>query len=161
MEITTITPKDKLWNKLVNYTNSCDWEAWPILAQKMEENNFLDWEKIFVATEDNNIVGYCTFTKDDWIPNCEYSPFIGFIFVDKNYRWKRVSEKMINTVEEYAKTLNFDKLYIVSDHKWLYENIDLKNAMKKLMSFDVSKVFLLEILNRFIYFSYSDDQHYK
>ena len=87
----------------------------------MKWDNFSDWERIFVATKNDNIVGYCTFTKEDWIPNCEYSPFIGFIFVDKNYRWKRVSEKMINTVEEYAKTLNFDKLYIVSDHKWLYE----------------------------------------
>jgi hypothetical protein len=28
---------------------------------------------------------------------------------------------MINTVEEYAKTLNFGKLYIVSDHTGLYE----------------------------------------
>ena len=28
---------------------------------------------------------------------------------------------MINEVEKYAKTLNFEKLYIVSDHKGLYE----------------------------------------
>ena len=28
---------------------------------------------------------------------------------------------MINTVEEYAKTLNFGKLYIVSDHTGFYE----------------------------------------
>jgi GNAT superfamily N-acetyltransferase len=43
------------------------------------------------------------------------------VFVDKKHRWKRISEKMINAVEEYAKRLDFKQLYIVSDHKWLYE----------------------------------------
>ena len=87
----------------------------------MQWNDFLDWERIFIATENNKIIWFCTFTKEDWIPDCDYSPFVWFIFVDKNHRWKRVSEKMINEAETYAKSLNFKKLYIVSDHKWLYE----------------------------------------
>ena len=87
----------------------------------MKNNDFLDWERIFIATENNKIIWFCTFTKEDWIPDCDYSPFVWFIFVDENHRWKRVSEKMINAVEKYAKTLNFKKLYIVSDHKGLYE----------------------------------------
>ena len=121
MQIKPINQNERLWQKLIDYANNCDWEAWPILAKKMKENNFLARERIFVAIDDENIIWFCTFTKEDWIPNYEYSPFVWFIFVDENYRWKRVSEKMINTVEEYAKTLNFSKLYIVSDHKWLYE----------------------------------------
>ena len=121
MQIKPINQNERLWQKLIDYANNCDWEAWPILAKKMKENNFLARERIFVAIDDENIIWFCTFTKEDWIPNYEYSPFVWFIFVDENYRWKRVSEKMINAVEEYAKTLNFTKLYIVSDHKWLYE----------------------------------------
>ena len=121
MNIKKLNQNEKLWQELIDYANKCDWEAWPILAQKMEENNFLDWEKVFIAIDDEKIVWFCTFTEKDWIPDCEYSPFVWFIFVDDNYRWKRVSEKMINTVEEYAKTLNFKKLYIVSDHQGLYE----------------------------------------
>jgi len=121
MEINFITSKDNLWNKLIDYANSCDWEAGPILAQKMQWNDFSGWERVFIATENDKIIWFCTFTEEDWIPDCNYSPFVWFIFVDENCRWKRVSEKMINTVEEYAKTLSFEKLYIVSDHKWLYE----------------------------------------
>ena len=121
MNIKKLNQNEKLWQELIDYANNCDWEAWPILAQKMEENNFLDWEKVFVSTENDKIIWFCTFTKEDWVPDCDYSPFVWFIFVDDNYRWKRVSEKMINTVEEYAKTLNFKKLYIVSDHQGLYE----------------------------------------
>ena len=121
MEIKPVTFGGIIWNDLIDYANSCDREAWPILAQKMKENNFLDWERIFVATENDKIIWFFTFTQEDWIPDCDYSPFVWFVFVDENHRWKRVSKKMINSVEEYAKTLNFEKLYIVSDHKGLYE----------------------------------------
>lgn len=131
MQIKSINHDEKLWWELINYANNCDWEAWPILAEKMKENNFLDWERIFLTIDDEKIVWFCTFTKEDWIPDCNYSPFIWFIFVDENYRWKRVSEKMINAVEEYSKTLNFDKLYIVSDHKWLYEKYWFEKCDKK------------------------------
>ena len=131
MLINYISSKDDIRNTLLTYANSCDWEAGPILAQKMKENSFSDWEKIFVTTENGKIIWFCTFTKNDWIPNCEYSPFVWFIFVDENYRWKRVSEKMVNEVEKYAKTLNFEKLYIVSDHKGLYEKYWFEKCDKK------------------------------
>jgi GNAT superfamily N-acetyltransferase len=131
MWIISITKRDNLRNELINYSKNYNREAWPILAQKMEENIFLDWEKIFVAVDNSKIIWFCTFTKEDWIPNCDYYPFVWFIFVDENYRWKRISEKMINAVEEYAKTLNFEKLYIVSDHKGLYEKYWFKKCDEK------------------------------
>ena len=102
----------------------------------MKENNFLERERIFVAIENEQIIGFCTFTKEDWIPDYEYSPFVWFMFVDKNYRWKRLSEQMINEVEKYAKTLNFEKLYIVSDHKWLYEKYWFEKCDEKMDELD-------------------------
>lgn len=121
MQVKAITKNDELINQIIKYTSNCNREAGPILAQKILSDNFSDWERLFVALENNNIIGYCTFTKEDGIPNCNYTPFVWFIFVDDKHRWKRISEKMINAVEKYAKTLNFKQLYIVSDHKWLYE----------------------------------------
>lgn len=146
MNIVSINSKDNLWNKLIDYANSCDWEAWPILAQKMNENNFLDGERIFVAIENGQIIWFCTFTKEDWIADCDYSPFVWFMFIDKNYRWKRLSEQMINEVEKYAKTLNFEKLYIVSDHKWLYEKYWFEKCDEKIDEFGrVENIFFREI----------------
>ena len=121
MLIIPTIPWDNRREQLISYANDCNRTAWPILAQKMKENNFLERERIFVATENEQIVWFCTFTKEDWIPDYKYSPFVWFIFVDENHRWKRLSEQMINEVEKYANTLNFKELYIVSDHKWLYE----------------------------------------
>lgn len=132
MQVKSVTKNDKLRSILIPYCEDCPRTAWPILAQKMKKNNFLDWERIFVAIENEQIIGFCTFTKEDWIPDCEYSPFVWFMFVDEKYRWKRLSEQMINEVEKYAKTLNFEKLYIVSDHKWLYEKYWFEKCDEKM-----------------------------
>ena len=146
MLIIPITTKHTMRNNLINYANNCSWEAWPILAKKMEENDFSDWEKIFVAIDNEKFVWFCTFTKEDWIPDWEYSPFVWFIFVDENYRWKRVSEKMINEVQKYAKTLNFDKLYIVSDHRWLYEKYWFEKCNEKADEFwRIESIFVRDI----------------
>lgn len=146
MHIKSITNSDLLWTNLIEYANVCTWEAWPILAQRIEWYDFLDWERVFVAIDDGEIIWFCTFTKEDWIPDCDYSPFVWFIFVDDNYRWKRVSEKMINTVEEYAKTLNFKKLYIASDHKWLYEKYWFQKCDEKVDEMGrIESIFFREI----------------
>lgn len=146
MQVKSIIKNDKLRDILIQYCENCPREAWPILAKKMNENNFLDWEKIFVATEDDKIIWFCTFTKEDWIPDCDYSPFVWFMFIDEKYRWNRISEKMINIVEAYARTLNFKKLYIVSDHKWLYEKYWFEKCDEKVDELGrVETIFFREI----------------
>ena len=146
MQIKSTSSNYKLRQELIDYANNCSRAAWPILAQKMKENNFLERERIFVAIENEQIIWFCTFTKEDWIPNCDYSPFVWFIFVDENYRWKRLSEQMINEIEKYAKSLNFGKLYIVSDHKWLYEKYWFEKCDEKVNDLGrVETIFFREI----------------
>ena len=50
-----------------------------------------------------------------------FSPFIGFVFVDERYRGNRISERMINSVIAYAVKLGFEKVYIMSGERGLYE----------------------------------------
>ena len=53
---------------------------------------------------------------------------------------------MINEVEKYAKTLNFEKLYISSDHKWLYEKYWFEKCDEKIDELGrVETVFFREI----------------
>jgi predicted GNAT family N-acyltransferase len=87
----------------------------------MENNAFSGWEKVFAALDGDNIAGYCTLAQNDCISNVEYTPYIGFIFVGEQYRGKRLSEKMILFAMDYSKKLNFNNVYIVSDHINLYE----------------------------------------
>ena len=83
---------------------------------------FADWERVFTAFEDGSPVGFCTLTeKDQLLPKYPYTPLIGFVFVDEAHRGKRISEKMIGKALGYAKNIGYDKVYIMSGEKGLYE----------------------------------------
>lgn len=112
----------KLWNETVTFAEHCSWKAGVHLAERMRENEFLDWERVFVACDGERIVGYCTFVEKDELSEIyHFSPFIGFVFVDENYRGKRISEMMIKRVMEYANELGYDVVYIMSGEQGLYE----------------------------------------
>ncbi len=111
-----------LWNKTISFAQSCSWKAGPYLAERMKENAFKDWERVVVAVEDETIVGYCTLSERDELPEeYDYSPFIGFVFVDERYRGKRISEKMIRQILSYAKSIGYRTVYIMSGEQGLYE----------------------------------------
>ena len=50
-----------------------------------------------------------------------YTPFIGFVFVDEKSRGKRVSERMINVASDYARSIGYERIYIMSGEQGLYE----------------------------------------
>jgi len=132
MEIKQILYKDKNWDKLIEFVKKSSWRESPIIAKNWEENNYLDWERIFMAVENNSIVGHCSLNEKDSVPDVKYTPYIQSIFVNEQFRGNRISEKLILHAMSYAKTLGFEKVYIVSDHKNFYEKygfvkIDEKN----------------------------------
>ena len=111
-----------LWNKTISFAQSCSWKAGPVLAERMKENAFQNWERVIVAVENDGIVGFCTFTEKDELPEeYDYSPFIGFMFVDERYRGNRISEAMIRRVLSYAESIGFRTVYIMSGEHGLYE----------------------------------------
>ena len=122
MEISVITNSHPLWDKTISFAETCSWKAGPYLAKKMRNNEFEEVERVIVATENNNPVGYCTFSlKDELTEDSEYSPFIGFIFVDEKCRGKRISEKMIKAALDHAKSNGYKNVYILSGEIGLYE----------------------------------------
>jgi len=111
-----------LWKKTISFAQSCSWKAGPVLAERMKENAFQNWERVIVAVENDGIVGFCTFTEKDELPEeYDYSPFIGFMFVDERYRGNRISEAMIRRVLSYAESIGFRTVYIMSGEHGLYE----------------------------------------
>jgi N-acetylglutamate synthase-like GNAT family acetyltransferase len=121
MEIRQVFYKDEYWDKLIDFVKNSSWRESPIIAKNWEENKFLDWERIFVAIENNNIAGHCSLNERDSVPDAKYTPYIQAVFVNEQFRGKRLSEKLILSAMSYAKTLGFEKVYIVSDHKNFYE----------------------------------------
>ena len=122
LEIYEITQGHRYWNRTIDYAENCLWRAGKFLAEKMRNNEFLSWERVFVALINDRIVGYCTFAEKDELPDkYTFSPFIGFVFVDEKYRGNRISEKLIKKATDYAINLGYKKVYIMSGEKGLYE----------------------------------------
>ena len=117
----TITPSDELWRKVRNYAEGCSWRAGKKLASAIDHNEFSDWERVIVAVDNENICGYCTVSKTDCIPDVDYTPYIGFIFVGEEYRGSRLSQLLIEYAIDYIKNIGYNRVYIVSDHENLYE----------------------------------------
>lgn len=92
------------------------------MAKQMKENEFKEWERVCVACADGKVVGFSTFAERDELPEqYDFSPFIGFVFVDEQYRGRRLSEKMIRKIIVYAKELGCKKIYVMSGEIGLYE----------------------------------------
>jgi len=132
MEIKQVLYKDENWDKLIDFVKNSSWRESSVIAKNWEENNYLDWERIFAAFENSDIIGHCSLNEKDSVPDVNYTPYIQSVFVNEQFRGSRISEKLILCAMSYAKTLGFDKVYIVSDHKNFYEKygfvkIDEKN----------------------------------
>lgn len=131
MQIESLNSSDKLWQVVAEYALNCSWKAGTTLAKQMKEFHFSDWERVFAALDGDRIAGYCTLAKTDCIPDVSYTPYIGFVFVGEQYRGDRLSEKLILSALAYAKELEFDKVYLVSDHVNLYEKYGFKKVDEK------------------------------
>ena len=122
VEISVMTYGHPLWDETISFAENCSWKAGPHLAKMMRNKEFLETERVFAASEGDEIIGYCTFAKKDELPDdSEYTPFIGFVFVDEECRGKRVSERMINAASDYARSIGYEKIYIMSGEHGLYE----------------------------------------
>lgn len=131
--VTAITSSDELWGKVSEFARNCSWRAGKSLSEDMSGPIFTDWERVIVALNGNKIAGYCTVAKKDCIPNVPYTPYIGYLFVEENYRGYRLSKRLISYAMSYLKTLGFHHVFLVSDHVNFYEKygfqvIDRKSA---------------------------------
>ncbi|MBP0968681.1 MAG: class I SAM-dependent methyltransferase, partial [Oscillospiraceae bacterium] len=78
---------DSLWEAAAEYASGVSWRAGPYLANMMRTGQFRDWERVIIAREGDEILGFCDFTEFDDMPQEKgYSPFIGFVFVGEEHR---------------------------------------------------------------------------
>lgn len=99
--------------------------SWPEVkdhtVKAIREWAFEDWETPFAALIGERIVGMATIAKTDYYPLPEIYPWISTIFVAEAFRGRRISGKLIDFANRYAKSLGFDRTYIPSGFVGLYE----------------------------------------
>lgn len=146
MQVERIEYNSDLWNKTIYFAQNCSWSAGKHIANILQENRFSEWEAFFVATDNDKIVGFCSFLKNDYYPENRYFPWISSVFVDESARGKRVSHIMIETVIAYAKEKGFSKVYIPSDMDGFYEKCGF-TPIDSLKNYggDMDTIFMREI----------------
>lgn len=116
-----VLPSTPLWQKTAAFAAACSWAAGPHLAMLMQEHRFSDWEAVFTAHVNGQIVGFCTLLKQDYYPENRYSPWISSIFVDEKHRGQRISHRLIDRAIAYARQQGIRRVYIPTDMTGFYE----------------------------------------
>ena len=122
VELRKVDKDSKLASDLLEFVKNFSWEEVKEHTIRVLSNwEFTEWETPFVALLDNKIIGMVTVAKTDYYPLPEIYPWISTLFVSEEYRGHKISEKLINYANNYARELGFDKTYIPSTHIGLYE----------------------------------------
>ena len=108
--------------KLLCYVQQFSWlEVKEHTVARIRAWSFEDWETPFAAVDGDKIVGMATIAKNDYYPLPEFFPWISTIFVSEAYRGGRISEKLIDFANRYAKENGFERTYIPTAIVGLYE----------------------------------------
>lgn len=125
LELIKIQKVDKgsqLAKSLIEFIKNFSWlEVKEHILKLIINWEFVDWESPFVAIVNNEIIGMATFMKTDYYPIPEIFPWLSTVFVTEEYRGYRISGKLIDYINEYAKSMGFTKTYIPTEYIGLYE----------------------------------------
>lgn len=121
-DIYLMTAEHTYWEETISFAENCPWKAGPFLAEKMRESKFKPWERVCAACVNGRLAGFSTFTeKDELSEQYDITKFIGFVYVEEQYRGRRLSERMIQSIISYARELGYEEVYIMSGEIELYE----------------------------------------
>lgn len=122
IEIRKVEKDTELAQKLLSFVENFSWEdVKEHVSGLIREWKFTDWETMFAAVADGKVVGMVSLLKTDYYPLPDFQPWISCLFVDEAYRGHRLSARLIETAERYAKELGFECAFIPSDFTGLYE----------------------------------------
>lgn len=122
IEIKTVGKDTDLAEELVRFVENFSWEAVKAhMLEVLREWRFTDWERVFAATAEGRIVGMATIMKTDYYPLPERYPWISSVFVTEACRGHRISQRLIDAANAYAKEIGFDRTYIPTEFVGFYE----------------------------------------
>ena len=127
IKICKVDSNSLLNQKLLKFVENSSWTEIKYHTAKMiRENNFDKWESMFVAMDEDKIIGHASFMKTDYYSLPDVFPWISTVFVTEEYRGMKISGLMINFINQYAKELGFKKTYIPSEYFGIYEKYGYK-----------------------------------
>ena len=74
-----------------------------------------------MVDDEDNIIGCGGLLINDFISRMDLGPWISSLYVEENLRGQSLGAKLLEYIENDAKTVGFDKVYLATDHVGLYE----------------------------------------
>lgn len=122
LEIQKVEKDTEMADRLLDFVKNFSWEeVKEHTLQTIKNWTFKDWETPFATAVCGRIVGMLTIMRSDYYPLPEIYPWISTVFVTEEYRGHRISGKLIDHANEYAKGIGFDRTYIPTEFIGLYE----------------------------------------
>jgi len=126
LKITVLSAGNKAvdCSAIIKWAETWDWGVGEIVANRLGSNNFKDWETVFIITIDEQYAGLCILEKKDgWGTDLDpaLTPFITVVYVDPKFRGRRLCEKLLGAASDFAHSLGFDAVYLISSEKGFYE----------------------------------------
>ncbi len=141
------TKRKEYWLEKIG---TCGWEAGEFLYELVTGGKVKEYlgenTRIFLLTDGDKLVSFCTLSDVDDIQPTELTPWIGFVFTAPEYRGKRLVGKLIAHAESIAAAKGHKKTYISTNHNGLYEKYgyDFLCLMKDVRGED-SRVYVKEL----------------
>ena len=133
MEIIAVKIGQPWWDETIEFAKICPWPPGRRLAERMTAGDYKEWEQVFAAVRGGKVIGFCVFEENGTVPPdlAVLHPFINQVFVDETFRGQRVSQALVNAAIGRAKELGFERVYLKSEHRGLYE----KYGFRKIADF--------------------------
>lgn len=128
-----------------------DWfsSKWGIPKKEYEKsfnealkNNATIPQWFIFLNEQNSIVGGCGLIENDFIDRTDLKPYVCALFVEPQYRNKKIASALLFRARQYAAELGFKKVYLCTDHTMFYEKCGWKHiGFGTQISGDISRIY--------------------
>ena len=132
-------------NDLIEFAKNCSWQSTgEYLGELIENNEFTDSEIVIVAYLGNKVVGFAALVNDSVAENFHESPFLDFLFVEKEYRNRGIATKLVNYIVDYAKE-KYDTIYLVTvSHESFYKKFGFEVIGKSTVIGCIDECFIMK-----------------
>ena len=114
--------REEYW---ISQIQKSEWDSSNLLCKILKMGAFHDTfgsnSKMLLLTDGDELVSYCTYAKEDDIPETDLEPWMGFVYTFEKYRGHRYVGLLMDEVIRLAGEENYSEFYISTTHIGLYE----------------------------------------
>jgi GNAT superfamily N-acetyltransferase len=113
---------NKYW---LSQIKKSDWGAGQYLYDLLRKNELKELcgetTKVFLLTDDQQLLSFCTLAEEDDVRDTGLNPWIGFVYTFPHYRGHRYMKILLEFAYATAKSYGARQIYISTGETGLYE----------------------------------------